>query len=82
MVLSDTYRLPADAASHNPPGRGLKHRREDDQMSVESVESKRQDLTSSAEKDKSKLNQKSGPSKSTQKQTGKGQGSQNKSKPK
>ena len=75
MVLSDTYRLPADAASHNPPGRGLKHRREDDQMSVESAEPKRPDLASSTEKVKSKSGEKSGQGKS-------GKSGQNKTRPK
>ena len=75
--MSDTYRPPAEASNQGFPGRGLKHRREDDQMSVESVESKRPDLASSAEKGKNKPNPKSSQSK-----PGKGNVSQNKPKSK
>ena len=72
--MSDTYRPPAEASGSFPPGRGLK-RREDDQMSVESVEPKRPDLASSTEKVKSKSGEKSGQGKS-------GKSGQNKTRPK
>ena len=51
-----TVRLPPQASANDgfqPQGRGHKHRLEDDQMSVES-NSKRQDFSSSAEKNKTK----------------------------
>ena len=60
LVLSDDSPLlgqpsasPAAGASH-PPGRGQKHRLEDNQMSVKSSGSKHKDLTSSADKNRGK----------------------------
>ena len=55
LVLSDDLPTVAadEAARSQPPGRGQKHRLEDDQMSTESG-SKRKDLSASAEKNKSK----------------------------
>lgn len=55
LVLKDTPRGDAEAAdpvAPHPSGRGLKHCLEEDQMSVQSGGSKRQDLTSSADKSK------------------------------
>ena len=58
LVLSDNLppQLPegADGFESQQPGRGHKHRLDDDQMSVESSESKRPDVTTSAEKNHSK----------------------------
>ena len=62
MVLSDDHRvLRAEAADAEAGGfsfrggRGQKHRLDDDAMSVQSTGSKRKDLASSAEKNKSKF---------------------------
>ena len=77
LVLSDSHKASNEASDQPPLGRGLKHRLDDDQMSVESVESKRPGLASSAEKGKNKPNPKSSQSK-----PGKGNGSQNKPKSK
>ena len=53
MVLSDSYRVAPDAEGHDDHhGRGTKHRLDDDQMSVESVNSKRPDVSTSGEKNK------------------------------
>ena len=53
LVLSDDVPPPEDdKAGYQTQGRGRKHQREDDQMSVESVTSKRQDVSSSAEKNR------------------------------
>ena len=69
LVLSDEYPAQlaqegqAEAAGFQPSSRGQKHRLEDDQMSVQSVESKRLDTETSAEKNRKKQQQKSGKSK-------------------
>ena len=53
LVLSDSHVPPKEAQdSQQPSGRGTKHRLDDDAMSVKSVDSKRPDLASSAEKNK------------------------------
>ena len=53
LVLSDSHVLPKEAQDQqHHSGRGTKHRLDDDQMSVQSGETKRQDLASSAEKNK------------------------------
>ena len=56
LVLSDSHVLLDDGpgAAAGFSGRGQKHRLDDDQMSVHSVEPKRPDVNTSAEKDKSK----------------------------
>ena len=55
LVLSDSHKASNEASDQPPPGRGLKHRLDDDQMSVESTgESKRPDVSTSAEKNKQK----------------------------
>ena len=63
LVLSDD--LPAaalpEASSSQPLGRGQKHRLDDDQMSVESSDSKRKDQSASAEKNKTKFGAKNKP---------------------
>lgn len=51
LVLSDSHVPPKEhTATHATSGRGMKHRMDDDQMSVQSTGSKRQDVASSAEK--------------------------------
>ena len=57
LVLSDAGKVATEAAeglTSQPLGRGHKHRLEDDQMSVQSTGSKRQDISNSAEKNKGK----------------------------
>ena len=53
LVLSDSHVVPKEHSTRQPyPNRGQKHRLDDDQMSVQSSGSKRQDLASSAEKNR------------------------------
>ena len=67
LVLSDDSPLvgqpPASSAAgaSHPPGRGHKHRLDDDQISVQSSGSKRKDLTSSADKNKGRNGTKNKP---------------------
>ena len=61
LVLSDSAQPVSDDADGfqvQPPARGQKHRREDDQMSVES-DSKRPDVSTSAEKTRNKFSKSS-----------------------
>ena len=62
LVLSDDYssrqstEAGAEASGFQQVGRGQKHRLDDDQMSVQSVESKRLDTVPSAEKNRKNKN--------------------------
>ena len=56
LVLTDSF-VASEPSGAQPPARGQKHRLDEDQMSVQSVESKRPDVTTSAEKNKAKKNQ-------------------------